>query len=131
MREIGGFFDKLYFSESVLGDAHIDGTQLRIHVSSLFLLAGHPLEPEGYGPYEGELVFEGVINSHRTITEYVGDARKPTGFKPSRQVVDKITCENILQTDVLHDFGFEGYQELPSAWIDNWIVRAKAFVLRV
>jgi hypothetical protein len=130
MREARGDFDKLYFTESVLGKACLDGSRLQIPVKGLFLLAGHPFEAKGYGPYEGELIFDGVASSRRIITEYVGDAREPTAFSPSRNVVDEIPDSDI-QTEVLQEFGFEGYQESPSAWIDNWIVRAKSFVLRI
>ena len=130
MREVQGYFDKLYFSESVLGEVHLAGQRLSVPVRSLFLLAGHPLETTGYGPYEGELVFDGVASSRRTITEYVGDAREPTGFNPPRDVVDEILSGD-TQTEGLQEFGFEGYQESPSAWIDNWVIQAKLFVLKV
>lgn len=131
MRDINGFFDKLYFTESVLGDARLDGTRLRISVGGLFLLGGHPLEGEGLGPYKGELIFDGVADSRRTITEYVGNSRKPEGFKPPREMVDEIPFGVPVEGDVLQEFGFEGYQESPSAWIDNWLVRAKSFVLKI
>lgn len=130
MREALGHFDKLYFSESVLGERRLDGLRLSVSVGGLFLLAGHPFETTGFGPYEGELVFDGVASSRRTITEYVGDAREPTAFKPSRDVVDEIPGGD-TQTEGLQEFAFEGYQESPSAWIDNWVVRAKSFVLKV
>jgi hypothetical protein len=130
MRAINGFFEKLYFSESELGKACLDGAQLRVSVSGLFLLGGHPLEGEGCGPYEGELIFDGVADSRRTITEFVGNSRKPDGFKPPREVVDEISFEAPVE-DTLQEFGFDGYQESPSAWIDNWLVRAKSFELRI
>lgn len=131
MRNINGFFDKLYFSESVLGDARFDGARLRVSVSGLFLLGGHPLESEGSGPYEGELIFDGVADSRRAITEYVGNSRKPEGFKPPREVVDEIPFGVPVEEAALQEFGFEGYQESSSAWIDNWLVRAKSFVLKI
>lgn len=131
MREVRDFFDKLYFSESVLGPARLGDTNLRVAVSGLFLLAGHPLESEGSGPYVGDLVFEGVVDSRRTITEYIGDSRKPEGFKPPREMVDDVRIDPTINTADLHEFGFEGYQESPSAWIDNWIVRAKSFRFEV
>jgi hypothetical protein len=130
MCEAQGNFDKLYFTESVLGKARLDGSQLQIPVKGLFLLADHPFEAKGYGPYEGELIFDGVASSRRTITEYVGDAREPMAFNPPRDVVDEILSSD-MQTEALQEFGFEGYQESPSAWIDNWIVRAKSFILRI
>lgn len=126
MREVRGFFDKLYFSESVLGSACFDGARLKVPVRGLFLLAGHPLETKGRGPYAGVLVFDGVAESRRTITEYIGDSRKPDGFKPPYEVVDEVPT-GAVKTEGLYEFGFEGYQESPSAWIDNWIVRARSF----
>jgi hypothetical protein len=130
IREVRGYFDKLHFTESVLGKASLDGSRLRIPVKGVFLLAGHPFEARGYGPYEGELIFDGIASSRRTVTEYVGEARKSVVFKPPYDVVDKIPSAD-MQTEPLQEFGFEGYQESPSAWIDNWIVRAKSFVLRI
>ena len=130
-RKVTGFFDKLYFSESILGDARLEGSQLHISISGLFLLGGHPLEDEGTGPHNGELRFDGVADSCRTITEYVGDARAPEGFKPPRKVVDKVILEEPAQEDVLQEFAFEGYQESPNAWIDNWLIHAKSFELTI
>jgi hypothetical protein len=131
VNDIVGFFDKLHFSESVLGPVRIEGTQLRVPVGGVFLLTGHPLESDGYGPYHGELIFDGVVDSRRSITEYIGDPRKPEGFKPPREVVDALPIKELIDETVFQEFGFEGYQESPSAWIDNWIVRAKSFMFRV
>jgi hypothetical protein len=131
MREVVGFFDKLYFSESVLGCACFQGERLLIPVSGIFLLAGHPLASNGYGPYEGEFVFDGVTDSRRTVTEYIGDSRKPEGFKPSYEIIDDIPVRESKVSKMPREFGLEGYQESPSAWIDNWVVRARSFVFRV
>jgi len=76
-------------------------------------------------------VFEWVADSRRTVTEYIGDARRHSGFKPPREVVDEVPPNGAIQIDELQEFGFEGYQESPSAWVDNWIVRAKSFMLEV
>jgi hypothetical protein len=130
MPNVRGGFDKLFFTESIFGQAHFDGSQLRIPAQGLLLLGGHPLEANGYGPYEGELIFDGVASSRRTITEYIGDPRKPTGFKPPLDVVDEIPTSD-TQAEELQEFGFEGRQESPYAWIDNWVVRAKSFVLKI
>lgn len=130
-REIKGFFDKLYLSESVLGKVRLDDTQLRIPISGLFLLGGHPLESEGPGPYRGELVFDGVVESRRTITEYVGDSHNPEGFKQPRELIDEISFWVPVAADTFDEFAFEGYQELPSAWVDNWVIRAKSFMLKI
>jgi hypothetical protein len=129
MREIQGFFDKLYFSESVLGHGHMEGERLIVPIRGLFVLAGHPLQADGGGPYEGELVFDGVLDSRRTVTEYIGDSRKPEGFKAPREVVDEVSIVQAEDVGSTQQYGFEGYQDEPSAWIDNWIVQAHSFKL--
>lgn len=131
MREIKGFFDKLHFTESILGPLSIDKEQLRIPVKGLFILAGHPLSRDGFGPFSGNLVFEGTASSRRTITEYIGDAHNPSGFATPYDVVDEIPKHNGIDTDGLFEFGFEGSQESPSAWIDNWIVVARSFTFQL
>lgn len=130
-REVHGFFDKLFFSDSALGTARFEGTLLLIPVSGLRLLKGHPLQAEGSGPYRAELVFEGAVDSRKTVTEYIGDPRNPQGFRTPYEAVDEIPARDLAGTDVLGEFGFEGYQEATNAWIDNWVVRAKAFTLRI
>lgn len=129
MREIHESFDKLYFPESVLGHGRIERGRLIVPISGLFVLAGHPLQEEGGGPYEGELVFEGVLDSRRTVTEYIGDSRKPEGFKAPQEVVDEVFVAQAEDVSSTQQYGFEGYQDEPSAWIDNWIVQAQSFKL--
>ena len=129
MREIQGFFDKLYFSESVLGPLSIDGGRLIVPISGLFVLAGHPLQEEGGGPYKGELVFDGVLDSRRTVTEYIGDSRRPEGFKAPKEVVDEVSADAAQAISSVQRYGFEGYHDQPSAWIDNWVIQAQSFKL--
>lgn len=130
MREIDGCFEGLFFSECVLGPARVQGRTVSVPVSGLFVLGSHPLASERAGPYAGELVFEDVVESRRKLTEYIGDSRKPDGFKPPREEVATLTGGESGGDDV-HEFGMEGYQESPSAWIDDWRIRAKSFKLRV
>lgn len=130
MRLIQGFFDTLHFTECVLGQPLVDGTTLRVPVAGLFLLAGHPLSPEGSGPYAGELVFDGVADSRRTVIEYIGDSRQPEDFKEAYEIVDPVQHRASSPGDLEH-FGFEGYQAQPSAWVDDWVVIAQAFSLHV
>src|SRR5262245_24766556 len=129
MREVRGFFGKLFLTDSMLGAPRVEGTLLRISVSGLQLLKGHPLQGEGSGPYKGELVFEGVVDSRRTVTEYIGDPKNPQGFKAPYEAVDEIP--DSAATELVEEFGFEGFQEATNAWVDNWVVRARAFTLRV
>jgi hypothetical protein len=130
MREIDGFFDGLFFSECVLGPALIQGRTVSVPVRGLFVLGRHPLASERAGPYEGELVFDGAVESRRKLTEYIGDSRKPDGFKPPREEVDALADAD-SGDEGLQEFGMEGYQESPSAWIDDWRIRARSFKLRV
>jgi len=129
MREFQEFFGKLYFSESVLGRGRIEDGELIIPISGLFVLSGHPLQDEGNGPYTGELVFVGVLDSRKTVKEYIGDSRKPEGFKAPREVIDDIPVSHHLSPT--QQYGFEGYQEEPSAWVDNWLIQARLFKFRI
>ena len=131
MKEFPGDFDKLFFSESVLGKFRLNGEQLIIPIKGLFVLGGHPLQKHSNGPYAGEFVFCGVVESRRTVTEYVGDARNPAGFKEPYEARDAILPSVVAETRDTQEFAFEGYQAEPSAWIDDWIVRATSFLLRV
>jgi hypothetical protein len=130
MRDIENFFDSLFFSECVLGPAYVQSGTLHIPVHGLLVLGKHPLANEGPGPYEGELIFQEVVSWHRKVTEYIGDARKPEGFKPVRKETDALLIGDLGNKE-LHEFGLEGYQESPSAWIDDWCIRAGSFRLRV
>jgi hypothetical protein len=103
---------------------------MSVPVSGLFVLGSHPLAGERAGPYEGELVFDGVVDSRRTLIEYIGSSRKPDGFKPPREEVSTLASVE-SESDGIQEFGLEGYQESPSAWIDDWRIRARSFKLRV
>lgn len=131
MREIFNFFDKLYFTESILGRRSIEGRLLVVPANGLFVLAGHPLQNEGSGPYKGELVFEGVLESRRIVTEYIGNPRKPEGFKAPREIVDEFLADFTESVSSTQKYCFEGYQDEPSAWIDNWTIQAQIFKFRL
>ena len=130
MREIEGHFDGLFFSECVLGPARVQDAVVLVPIKSLFVLGSHPLASELAGPYEGELVFDGAVDSRRRLTEYIGDPRKPDGFRPPREAMDALPSA-LSPSDSLREFVFEGYQENPSAWIDDWRIRARSFKLRI
>jgi hypothetical protein len=130
VREIEGFFDGLFFSECVLGVAQTQGRTLSVPVKGLFVLGKHPLAIERAGPYEGELVFEGAVESRRKLIEYIGDSRKPDGFKPPREEVETLDVADEEGT-CIQEFGIEGYQESTNAWIEDWCIRARSFKLRV
>lgn len=108
----------------------ITGQRISIPVQGLLVLGSHPLASECAGPYAGILEFDGVVESRRVLTEYVGDPRKPDGFKPPREERDFLAAGNSVD-DELQEFGMEGYQESPSAWIDDWRILAKSFKLRL
>jgi len=131
MREIEGFFDKLFLTGSRLGCGRVEGGNLIIPVNGLDVLAGHPLSEENYGPYEGELVFEGVVSSRRLFSEYDSDFKSPKDFKATKDVIDYIPAASHLEREIIQEYGFEGTQNEPRAWIHEWIVHAKSFVLRI
>jgi len=94
------------------------------------VLGGHPLEGEKFGPYQGELVFDHVTDSRRTVIEYIGDSRKPDGYRDPYEVVDDVGGDQPVSSN-LQKFTFEGYQMSPSAWVDEWVVMAASFSLYV
>ena len=75
-------------------------------------------------------MFDGAVESRRTLAEYIGDPRQPDGFKPPRQEVDMLASAGSGDNG-LQESGMEGYQETPSAWIDDGCIRAKSFKLRL
>jgi hypothetical protein len=128
MKEIVGFFDKLHFTESTLWSPSITTTQLRVPITGLMILQGHPMESSGYGPYSGDLVFDDVVSSRRTVIEYIGDPRNPSGFGTPRQVADEFEAKSSMQ---LQNFTFEGLIRNPDAWVDEWVVLAREFRLLI
>ena len=128
--KIDGFFNKLYFLESTLHEGYGDGNCFCIPVEGLLVLADHPLSEKGDGPYKGEFVFSDVTSSRKEIFEYVGDPKSPDGFKPAREIIDSIFT-SIPDNDQLIDFHFEGYLASPSAWVGDWVVRARSFSLKI
>lgn len=124
MRIIPDNFDKLFFTESVLGAPAINGNALSIPVTGLFPLKGYPL-PEKIGiPLAGLLVFHGVTSSRRKLTEYIGNPQKPDGFKGEYEVID--ISSNVDLSGKYQTFLFEGLMESPVAWVD-WDVIAESF----
>jgi hypothetical protein len=127
--EVAGFFDKLYFTDSTMKQPHISTEQLRVPISGLLLLKGHPLECRGYGPYRGELIFNGVVTSQRTLIEYIGDRKNPSGFGPAKKVADAFSHRPMSPHG--ERFSFEGLILDPDAWVDEWLVVATEFKLLV
>jgi len=123
-------FDGLFFSESVLSAPIIQENTVRVAVRGLFPIKNHRLLKLTKGPINGFLVFEGVARSERILIEYVGDSRKPSSFREPRR-----ECDGPFATPIhgmqLHEFGFEGFWEIPPAWVDSWVVEANRFFLDV
>ncbi|GLQ95090.1 hypothetical protein [Dyella acidisoli] len=101
---------------------------MRVPVKGVFALRGHPLLKESDGPYQGWLVFENVIDSNRTVTEYIGESRATKNFKEPYDIKDGPFLPQATGSATA-EFAFEGLQIEPRAWIDNWIVRAGSFEL--
>lgn len=129
MREINGFFDELFFTECDYGPPRLQGRTLTVPVKQLLLHGGHPLAGEGHDFLEGELVFDGVVESRRKLVDYIGSRYDPEGFRPEREEVDMLPGPG-QPSEGLHTFEMEGIMESPVAWVD-WTVRARSFLLRV
>ncbi len=73
-------------------------------------------------------MFHGVGKSRRSLTEYIGNATNPEGFKDEYSVEDlpPLTDEFGFHRTYL----FEGVYENPMAWVD-WDVLAESFELIV
>jgi hypothetical protein len=123
-------FDGLFFTESVLSAPIVDGNTIRVAVRGLFPIKDHPLVSTTKGPVSGILVFEGVSKSERIFIEYIGDPRKPEGFREPRRESDGPFAAPIVGIQ-LNQFGFEGFWEMPPAWVDDWVIEARKFALEV
>ena len=122
-RSAAGFFDAIHFTESTLGRPVVDGTVLKIPVRGVSFVAPHPLA--GISDRSGLLVFEGVAESRRTVSTYIGDPRNPSGFQTDTVHVDGPFTSQRDAT--LCDFRFEGLIDDPPAWVKEWIVQAQGF----
>jgi hypothetical protein len=110
-------FDTLLLTGSTLGKAVLSGADLVIPASNLFLLGSGSSQP-----VSGGLVFKDVARSVREIIEYIGDPRQPDGFKePYVETVELAAAD-----EETREYGFEGFQSDPAAWI-TWTVTAKDF----
>jgi hypothetical protein len=114
-------FDSLFFTESTLGDATMSGADLVIPIGGLFRL-GESSQARADHPVSGRLIFKGAQRSVRKVTEYIGDPRRPGGFKEPRLEERDLAAAS---GDV-HEYAFEGLQLAPMAWVD-WTVTARAF----
>ena len=131
MRQYEGFFDALFFTNCQFGSVQCSDMRLAIPVTEIYLLRGHPLEFAGYGPFAGQFVFEGATYSRRTVIEHIGDPRKTGKFRAPYDVIDEIPHTDQIYSEELLDFVFEGMQVFPSAWIDDWTIKARTFKLLV
>ena len=114
-------FDSLFFTESTLGEATMSGPDLVIPIYGLFRLrVSSKLRADR--PVSGWLIFKGAQRSFREITEYIGDPRRPDGFKDPYFDERKLAAAS----EGVREYAFEGRQLDPTAWVD-WIVVAKAF----
>jgi len=128
MQTIQNHFDDLYFTESRLGKPMVTCGNLIVPVSGVYVLQGHPLAEKGGGPFKGKLIFKSVKESYRKSSEYIGDPRKPEGFKPTEEVRDEFADNGVSH---VKEFGFEGLYEDPPSWVEDWIVQAESFAFEV
>lgn len=122
-------FDGLFFTESVLSVPIVHDNNVRVAVRGLFPIKEHSLLKFTKGPVSGILVFEGVVRSERVLVEYIGDSRKPEGFREPRRESDGPFAA--IPEIQLHEFAFEGFWEHPPAWVDGWEIKACKFFLEV
>lgn len=131
MLRIDNHFDDLFFTETVLSRPVVLGNTIRVPVTGLFPLKNHPLLRITDGPISGALVFDRVINSKRILIEYIGNSRKPLGFREPREENDGPFPPLQLEVVELHKFYVEGFWKSPPAWVDSWLIEAHKFTLEV
>ncbi|MCP1293373.1 hypothetical protein NK214_24655 [Chromobacterium sp. S0633] len=124
MRIVQGHFDDLHFTEACFGRVLIQERTISIQVQGVSTMAGYPLAKKDAGLISGMLLFRGVITSHRTLTEYIGNPRNPDGFKEDYVLEDLPPVVDDSGTRQL--YSFEGLLENPVAWVD-WDIEAKSF----
>ena len=95
---------------------------MKISVTGMITLKGHPLNEGTFRPLAGNLVFIGVTKSIRKLTEYIGDPKHPQGFKDERVVAD---LDMQAQAEA-KQFMLEGILQEPVAWAE-WEVVAAGF----
>ncbi|MFD1840614.1 hypothetical protein [Paracidovorax cattleyae] len=122
MQRVIGYFDELHFAESNLGTPIFEVGSMKIPVTGLLTLRGHPLNDGTFRPLTGKLVFIGVTKSVRKLTEYIGDPKQPQGFKDERIVADL----DVQAQPEGKRFLLEGILQEPVAWVD-WEVVAAGF----
>lgn len=130
MVRIENYFDDLFFTESTLGVPLVEGNVVRVPVYGLFPIRNHPLLQHSNGPVHATLVFEGVVRSERILVEYIGDPKKPEGFRDQRREKDGPFPYPECETE-RREFGFEGFWETPPAWIEDWVIEARNFALEI
>jgi hypothetical protein len=114
----------LHSTESNVGKPVVDGNDLIVPIESVFVLGGHPLCEENPGPHKGKFIFHDVYSSKCELTEYIGDPKKPDGFKDP-YVIENMKSREVEDGDV-KEYAFEGIFVDPVAWVD-WEIQARSF----
>lgn len=127
MKIIPENFNKLFFTESTLGNPNVDAEILSIPVEGIFFLKGYPFLG-GEIPLSGLFLFRGVMSSRRKMTEYIGDPKEPDGFKDEYEIVDVELDEDFSKNYQI--FSFEGLMKSPVAWVD-WDIIAESFEFHI
>jgi hypothetical protein len=127
---VSGHFNKIFSTDCDLSDPKITGGRLIVFVQGIGVIPGHPFF-EKIGPSQiryfrsGHLIFDGVEDSLRELTDFVGDPRDRKVTKPY-VVKDGPFPKPAQATQV---FRFEGRPK-PHAWVD-WTVMAVSFTLEI
>ena len=116
-------FDTLFFTESFFGQPIIEGTSISVPIRDVLPVPQHPLAHNNRA-LAGRFVFKGVRRSTRTIFEYIGAPPHPDGFREPYVVEDVDPPHTAMGT--AREYGFEGRQESPKAFVD-WVIWASSF----
>lgn len=127
MRRVVGHFEDLHFTESNLGAPVFEGRTMKIYATGLIPIKGYPIDTEVSRLLSGNMIFKHVTKSIRSVTEYIGDPKRPQGFQEERIVID-IDERPDLQRGTT--FIFEGILQNPLAWVE-WEVVATEFEFHI
>lgn len=117
-------FELMHFTESNIGRVRVHNNDLIVAVENIFVLGSHPLCEQKAGPYKGKFIFHNVHSSKKELTEYIGDPKKPDGFKEPYIVED--IDERLDGLEGCKEYAFEGISDNPAAWVD-WCIKAESF----
>ena len=132
MQQIYDHFEGLFIEDAIFGRPTVEGDRLLVPAQGLVVQWNHPLRAQTQKPVNGTMIFEGVVSSTRTVTDYIGDPLQPTGFRTPRQESDGPFAPPAAPVPAgeIKKFKLEGAFASPPAEVD-WLIKAKRFMLQV